>query len=447
MSRFNLAWLIAVPLAMLAAVSLSFTAPTKQNDKEYKLVRTVVDVLAEVDQHFVRPLDDEQKQKLVEDMINGGLDRLDPYSQYMNEDEYRHFDAQTEGNFGGVGIQLGIDPRSGLPMVISPMVGTPAHEAGILAGDVIVRIDDKPTENMRHYEMIRMIQGEPGTKVNLSVVHDGTRTTETYTIVRAVIEVQTVLGLTRKEDNVKEFDWFADRANGIGYIRLVQFTKHTAGDLKAAVERLEGEGMRALVLDLRDNPGGLLESAVTVSDMFLTSGRIVSTKDRNGSGKSWEAKQDGTLFEPAAKKPIAVLINKNSASASEIVSAALQDNHRAVVIGERSYGKGSVQKIIKLGGPGDVPTALKLTTDTYWRPSGANMHRYPDSKDTDEWGVKPDAGFEITMKDDERLAYLRYKRNKDIIRKDKPKDPDQPFTDRALDKSVEYLKEELKKQG
>ena len=135
MSRFNLAWLITVPLAMLLGVSLSFTAPSRQNDQEYKLVRTVVDVLAEVDQHFVRPLDEDQKQKLVEDMINGGLDRLDPYSQYMNSDELRQFNAQTEGNFGGIGIHLGIDPRSGLPLVISPMVGTPAHEAGILAGD------------------------------------------------------------------------------------------------------------------------------------------------------------------------------------------------------------------------------------------------------------------------------------------------------------------------
>ena len=441
MSRFNLAWLIVVPLAMLAAVSVSLTAPTQRNDKEYKLVRTVVDVLAEVDQHFVRPLDDEQKQKFVEDMVNGGLDRLDPYSQYMNPDEFRHFNAQTEGNFGGVGIQMGIDPRTGLPLVISPMVGTPAHEAGVLAGDIIVKIDDKPTESMRYNEVVRMIQGEPGTKVTLTVVHEGSRSTDSYTITRAMIEVPTVLGLTRKEENVREFEWFVDRASGIGYIRVIQFTEHTADDLKKAIERLEGEGMRALVLDLRDNPGGLLKSATDVSDLFLTSGRIVSTKDRNGSGKSWEARADGTVFEPAAQKPIAILINRFSASASEIVSAALQDHHRAVVVGERSYGKGSVQKIIKLGN--EPPTALKLTTDTYWRPSGANMHRYPDSKESDEWGVKPNSGFEIVMKEDERLDYLRYKRNKDIIRKEKPKEPENPFTDRALDKAVEHLKAEL----
>jgi carboxyl-terminal processing protease len=443
MSRYNLAWIVCVPLAVLLGVSLSFTAPSREHDKEYKLVRTIVDVLAEVDQHFVRPLDDEQKQKLVEDMINGGLDRLDPYSQYLNADEFRQFNSQTEGNFGGVGIQLGVDPRSGLPMVISPMVGTPAHEAGILAGDIILKIDDKSTDTLRHSDIVRMIQGEPGSKITITVVHEGAKQSEPITLIRAKIEVPTVLGFNRREDNSKEFEWFADREHGIGYIRVVQFTEHTADDIKKAVDQLEGEGMKALILDLRDNPGGLLTSAIAVSDLFLESGRIVSTKDRNQSGRSWDAKADGYPYESAEKRPMAVLINKNSASASEIVAAALQDNKRAVIVGERSYGKGSVQKVIRLGG--DPPTALKLTTDTYWRPSGVNMHRYPDAKETDDWGVKPTPGFEIAMKDDERLEYLRYKRNKDIVRKDKPKEPEKPFVDRALVKAVEYLKGEAKK--
>jgi carboxyl-terminal processing protease len=443
MSRFNLAWLITVPLAMLLAVSLSFTAPKREHDKEYKLVRTVVDVLAEVDQHFVRPLDDEQKQKFVEDMINGGLDRLDPYSQYLNADDLRQFNSQTDGNFGGIGIHLGLDPRSGLPLVISPMVGTPAHDAGILAGDIIVKIEDKSTDTLRYNDVVRMIQGEPGTKVSLTVVHEGTRKPETVIVVRAMIEVKTVLGLNRRDDDIKEFDWFVDADNGIGYIRLIQFNEHTAEDLKKTIERLDGEGMRAVVLDLRDNPGGLLTSAIAVSDLFIESGRIVSTKDRNGQGKSWDAKTDSFAYESPAKKPMAVLLNRNSASASEIVAAALQDNSRAVVIGERSYGKGSVQKIIRISG--DPPTALKLTTDTYWRPNGVNINRYPDSKETDDWGVKPTPGFEIVMKDDERLEYLLYKRAKDIVRKDKPKEPAKPFVDRALVKAVEHLKGELSK--
>lgn len=432
MSRYNLAWLIAVPMMMLVCVTLSFSAPHRERDKEYKLVRTLVDVLAEVDQHFVKPLDDKQREQLVENMINGGLERLDPYSQYMNPDELKHFNAQTEGNFGGVGIHMGIDPRTGMLMVISPMVGTPAYDAGILAGDIIVKIDDKPTDNMRQSDAVQLIQGEPGTPISFTVVHEGTRQTETLTMKRAMIEVESVLGFNRKAENLKEWDWYVDQESGIGYIRVLQFTDKTAADIKKHVQQLEKDNAKGLIIDLRDNPGGLLTSAIEISDMFLKSGRIVSTKDRHGNGREWDAKPD-ELF---AGKPIAVLINKNSASASEIVAAALQDNKRAVLVGERTYGKGSVQKVIRLNG--DPPAALKLTTDSYWRPNGANMHRHPDSKDTDEWGVRPSPDMDIVMKDDERLEYLRYKRNKDIIRKE-PRE-ETPFKDRVLEKAIDAVK-------
>lgn len=442
MSRYNLAWLIAVPLAVLTGAVLTVASPGRDRDSEYRLVRQMVDVLAEVDQHYVRPLTPKQKERLVEDMINGGLERLDPYSQYLNSDEFRQFSAQTEGNFGGVGITLGVDPRTGLLMVISPMVGTPAHEAGILPGDIILKIDEKSTEGLRQPDAVKLITGEPGAPVSLTVMHEGGKQPETYRMIRAKIEVPSVLGLSRREDNLKEFDWFADRSTGIGYIRLVQFSDQTANDLKKTVERLMDEGMKALILDLRDNPGGLLTSAIEVSDLFLMDGKIVSTRDRNDSGKTWEAKRSGTLMEPAKDHPMVVLVNKQSASAAEIVSAALQDNNRATVVGERSFGKGSVQKVIPLGV--DPPTALKLTTDTYWRPSGVNMHRYPDSKETDDWGVKPNPGFEIVMKDEERLEYLRYKRSKDIIGKTVPKEKI-VFVDRALDKAVDHLKKQLAK--
>ena len=155
MSRFNLGFLLAIPLMMLAGLGLSFSAPNKDREREYKLIRTVVDVLAEVDQHFVKPLDDKGREKLVEDMINGGLERLDPYSQYMTPEEFKQFNAHTEGNFGGVGINLGVDPRTGLLMVVSPMVGTPAHDAGILAGDIITKINDQSTETMKMADAIK----------------------------------------------------------------------------------------------------------------------------------------------------------------------------------------------------------------------------------------------------------------------------------------------------
>jgi carboxyl-terminal processing protease len=442
MSRWNLAWLIAVPMMVLAGVVLSEAAPNKDRDKDYQLVKTVVDVLAEVDTHYVRELNDEAKRKLVEDMINGGLEKLDRYSTYMNADELKQFETQTEGNFFGVGIQLGSDPKTGMLMVISPMVGTPAYEAGILAGDIIVKIEDKSTENMRSADAVKMIQGKEGTAIKLTVVHEASRETETVSITRARIEIKSVVGYKRLESDPKQWEWFVE--DGIAYIRLVQFIDHTTEDLRKAVQAAEQAGAKALVLDLRDNPGGLLSSAIEVSDTFLREGLIVSTRDRNNHGREWRAKEDGTLM---LGKPMAVLINKNSASASEIVSAALQDNKRAVIVGERSFGKGSVQKIIKI--ESDPPTALKLTTDTYWRPSGVNIHRYEDAKDSDDWGVRPDKDFEVTLKDDERLEYLRFRRARDLVKgknppKEEKKDDKPPFRDRVLDKAVTYLKTQIK---
>jgi carboxyl-terminal processing protease len=449
MSRANLTWIICVPMVLLTGLALSHAARPK--DRDYPVIDVFVDVLSQIDKYYVRELDEKAKVKLVEDMINGGLEKLDPYSSYFNSDEYRAFESQTEGNFGGVGIQLGVDPKSGILMVISPMVGTPAYEAGILAGDLIVKIDGKSTESLRINDAVKIIQGEPGTPVTLTVLHEGTKETKEYSVKRARIEIQTVMGYRRSAENAKEWDWFYDKANGVGYIRLTQFNEKSTADLTKAVLKLQADGARGLILDLRDNPGGLLTAAVEISDMFMTHGKIVSTRDRAQRERSFEATVQGTLMEPANAFPMAVLVNKNSASASEIVSAALQDHHRAVVIGERSFGKGSVQKIIRMPNV-YPPTALKLTTDTYWRPSGQNIHRYPDSKETDEWGVKPNPGYEIEMKDEERLKYLLDRRDRDVIRngtkkeepavkeKDKDGKEKEPFTDRALQKAVDYIK-------
>ena len=444
MTRLNLAWMIAVPLALLLGLTLSYSAPNNPKEKDYELVKLMVDVLAEVDSHYVRKLDDAGKRKLVEDMINLGLEKLDPYSAYLNPEEYKQFERQSEGVFGGVGIQLGLEPKTGQLMVISPMVGTPAFEAGILADDLIVKINDKSTENMRISEAITHIQGEAGTPISLTVRREGEKEPKTLTMKRGRIEVEAVLGFERKENNPKEWQWFADKDNGIAYIRLVSFSEHATAELRKAVEIIQKEGAKALILDLRDNPGGLLSAAIDISDTFLTEGKIVSIRDRDQRGKVYEAKVNDTLFEPANKHPMVVLINKNSASASEIVSAALQDHKRAVIIGERSYGKGSVQKILKL--TNDPVTALKLTTDSYWRPSEKNIHRHPDFKETDEWGVKPDPGFDLPLKDEERIEYLKARRNQDIIGK-KKKDDEKPFTDRVLQKALEHLKKEVSGLG
>ncbi len=460
MSRRNLAWLLGIAAVSLLGIAVSYSAPTYEKDKDYELVRLVVDVLNEVRHKYVTDIDPERERRLVEDMINGGLERLDPHSTYINAREYKQFNKQNKGSFGGVGIQVGYDRQNrGRLVVISPMVGTPAYEAGIQAGDLIVKIDGKSAQNMRLSEAVDLIQGDPGQKITLTVLHEGAKEPVDVALVRDEIHVQSVLGDLRKPGNPKDWEFMIDKANRIGYLRLNNFSETAAAEMKAAVEELERDGVRGLILDLRNNPGGLLKAAVEISDLFLTKGVIVSTKGRNHKDEVYEAKQDGTFLLPEDKHPMAVLINKFSASASEIVAAALQDHKRAVVVGERSYGKGSVQNIILME---KDSSALKLTTASYWRPSGKNIHRFPDSKDTDEWGVTPDEGFTVEMDDKEHAAYFLYRNDRDVVRakqqtsgekpkaKDKPASGDKeekPYVDRVLQKALEHIRKEIDKAG
>jgi carboxyl-terminal processing protease len=460
MSHRNLGWLLGIAAIALLGIAVSYSAPAREKDRDYELVRLVVDVLQEVRQRYVVDIDADCERKLVEDMINGGLERLDPHSQYINPKEYKQFTKTSDGKFGGIGIQIGYDRQGrGQLQVISPMVGTPAYEAGVLAGDLIVKVDGKSTENMRLSEAVDLIQGDPGQKITLTVLHEGGEEPVDIDIVRAEIEVHAVLGDVRKPDDPKAWDFIMDSDNHIAYVRLTNFSKSAAQDLRAILEQLQKDGMRGLVLDLRNNPGGLLKSAVEIADLFLTDGVIVSTRGRDHEPEVYKAKEAGTLMLPAEKYPIAVLINKYSASASEIVAAALQDHKRAVIIGERSYGKGSVQNVIEME---NHTSALKLTTASYQRPSGKNIHRFPEAKDTDEWGVKPNPGFEVPLTLKEQVAYMRYRLDRDVVHGKsngkpaaKPKTEktgeaekeEKPFEDKVLNKALEYLRGEIKKVG
>jgi carboxyl-terminal processing protease len=410
-------------------------------------------VLGEVDHKYVRSLDAEAKRKLVEDMVNGGLERLDPHSSFINSKDYKRFTLNSKGEFGGVGIHISVDRMNlGQLTVVSPMVDTPAYEAGVLAGDIIVKIDGKSTESMRVSDAVDLIQGEPGTKVVLTVLHEGAKEPVDLEMERAIVRVPSVLGDLRNPDNQQEWDYFVDKTNHIAYLRVVSFSENTAKELHSVLQQVIRDGARGLVLDLRTNPGGLLRSAVDACRMFLNEGRIVSTKGRNQQEEVYDAKPHAA-FVPK-DLPVAVLINRLSASASEIVAAALQDHQRAVIVGERSYGKGSVQNVIEMEGH---TSALKLTTASYWRPSGKNIHRFPDSKESDEWGVAPDPGFEVKMKDEERLDYLISRRDRDIVhgknggpptkpKTDKDKEK-KPFVDRTLEKALDYLRGEIQKVG
>jgi len=449
MSRWNLAWLLGVTGVILLGYTVSTSAPTREQDNDYQLVHLLVDVLHEVEHKYVRPLDEEAKRKLVEDMINGGLTRLDPHSAFINAKEYKRFAVTNKGKFGGVGIQLG-DPKNNYLTVASPLIDTPAYAAGILPGDVILKIDGKSAHNMPVADAIDLITGDPGTKVVLTVQHEGSKEAIDLELIRAEIEVPSVLGDVRDPANPRNWDYLIDKANKIGYVRILSFGEITAKELRSAVEDLKKEGARGLIIDLRANPGGLLRSAVEVCRMFVPDGRIVSTRGRDQQEEVYDAHGDDLVIQPDKKFPIAILINHLSASASEIVAAAMQDHHRAVIIGERSYGKGSVQNVIEME---DRASALKLTTASYWRPSGQNIHRFTDSKDSDEWGVKPDNGFEVKLTDEDRRNYYAYRHERDVLQwkaaTEKPADQKErkgevkPFADKILERALTYIRHEL----
>ena len=379
----------------------------------------------------------------MEAAIKGMLTKLDPHSSYISPDDLDRFKTSVDSQFGGIGIQVTID--NGHLKVISPLVGSPAYEAGVQAGDRILEIEGKSTEGIDLDEAVRRMKGETGTSVSITVLHASSNKTETLKINRQVIHVETVLGDRRKADD--RWDFMLDHDRRIGYIRITAFSRDTARDVEKALKQLEKENLRGLILDLRFNPGGLLTSAIEISDLFIADGRIVSTEGRNSPERAWDAREPGT-YEGF---PIAVLINRYSASASEIVAACLQDHERAIVIGERSYGKGSVQNVIELE---DGKSALKLTTAGYLRPSGKNIDRETakGGKNADEWGVSPDEGYEMKLGDGEMLSLVTNRRKRDIVQVHTPSDagkeaaaaePESEFVDRQLQKAVEYLTENL----
>jgi carboxyl-terminal processing protease len=333
-------------------------------------------------------------------------------------------------------------------LVTSPIAGTPAYEAGIQPGDLITKVDGVSLENKRSSDAIELILGEPGTPITLTVLHEGETEPAEVALKRATIEVPTVVGDQHKIDDARDWDFIIDKEKKIAYIRVLEFGEQTAADLRKTLETLQAQGVSGLILDLRANPGGLLKSAVEVSDMFLSDGPIVSTRRRRSEdNETFTAKPDNNLLEPAVDHPIVVLIDKFSASASEIVSAALQDHNRATIIGERSYGKGSVQNLHALE---DRKTALNITIASYWRPSGKNIHRFPDAKESDDWGVRPNPGFEIAMSDQERKDYFAARRYRDIVSGKSGHMPDKlrekveaPFHDKVLDKALQHIREQL----
>ena len=350
-------------LIIFKFLTLSFVNSTETNI--YQKIDLFGEVLEKINKEYVDEIDQSDS---MDSAINGLLQSLDPYSAYMSPEIFNEMQTETSGEFGGLGIEVGME--SGVVKVISPIDDSPASKAGIKAGDYIIKIDNTQVQGKSLSEAVDLMRGPVGSSINLTIRRVGQKKAINFNIVREIIEIRSVRSELLKKN--------------IGYIRLTSFNENSSEQIKDQIKKFEKkQNVNSYILDLRNNPGGLLSQAIKVSDFFLNDGEIVSTKSRKASeNRKWFAKK-GDLIDG---KTLLVLINYGSASASEIVAGALKDHKRAIIIGENSYGKGSVQSIIPLKNKG----ALRLTVSKYYLPSG---------KSISEVGVSPD--IEINEESDE----------------------------------------------
>ncbi len=423
-------------IVMLAAV-VSLVCYHRAARNRYASV--FAEAMGYIHSEYVKPIDD---RTLFNAAMNGMTGELDPYSAYINPKAYSQFNVEMRQEFGGVGIEVSLDPQTKRLMIVNPLVGTPAFKAGALAGDTIVAIDGQSTEGWTLEDAVGVLRGPVGKPVTISVLHKGETEPVDLHITRATIEIESILGDTRNSDGTWNF--YLQEHPEIGYIRIASFGEHTAAELRKVL-KFKDHPIEALIIDVRGNPGGLLDSAVDICDMFISEGEIVSTRGRRPDDiRSYTAKSSTTIVP--ADLPVVVLVDEGSASASEIFSACLQDHKRAVIAGQRSWGKGTVQKVIELEGR---RSALKITTATYWRPSGKNIHRLGKERDlTGEWGVQPTPGLDVEMTQEQITAYYKWRRERDIAVGPQKETGDdevvEASADPVLEKAVEYLQSHKK---
>ncbi|HPD82419.1 MAG: S41 family peptidase [Alphaproteobacteria bacterium] len=349
-------------------------------DDTYRQLSLFGDVFERVRAQYVEPVTDE---KLVEYAIQGMLGSLDPHSSYLTADDFQDMQVQTKGEFGGLGIEVTME--NGFVKVVSPIDDTPAFKAGILAGDFITHLDNEPVMGLTLSEAVDKMRGKVGEPITITVVREGAEEPMDIEIIRNIIKIQSVRSRIEQGD--------------IGYIRITTFNQNTTPGLEKAIKEIKaeaGDKLKGYVLDLRNNPGGLLDQAISVSDTFLDKGEIVSTRGRNESDTKRDNATPGDLTDG---KPMIVLINGGSASAAEIVAGALQDHRRGILLGTQSFGKGSVQTIIPLPGHG----AMRLTTARYYTPSGRSIQAE---------GIEPDIVVEPAKV--EQLASFKRVREGDL---------------------------------
>ncbi|MFH1378644.1 MAG: S41 family peptidase [bacterium] len=415
--KHSLVWGLVVALSII--FPLQFVGVYASESKTYEQIKILVDILGYVKENYV---EDVETQKLVYGAAAGMVKTLDPFSQFMEPKIHKEMKVETKGEFGGLGIRISI--RDNWLTVITPLPGTPAYKAGIQSNDRIIKIEGEGIYNIDLEDAVSMLRGKPGTDVTITISREdinekGEKLPEIkdYTITRAVIKIESI--------NSRMV------TDSIGYVQLIEFTKNTYNDLHAAMKSLKENGMENFILDLRNNPGGLLDIAVDVCDEFLEKDQlIVYTQGRDPVSRNDYKAVRSSEF---SQLPMVVLINEGSASGSEIVAGALQDNQRAVIVGERTFGKASVQSVIPLSDG----SGLRLTTAHYYTPSGAHIHKL---KDAEKWGIDPDIEIKVT-----RETKLKLRTQNELVY-EKGKNPkseipaEEQVKDEVLERAVEIFK-------
>lgn len=409
-------------ITAIGGVAIGRWSAAQGNDAIYAELRTFTEVLSKITKNYV---DDVNSKELIRAAIRGMVNSLDPHSAYLTPEAYREFQTETKGEFGGIGIQIGI--KDGVLTVIAPIEDTPAFKAGIKAGDKILKIDGKPTKDMNINEAVSKMRGQKGKPVTITILRDEWKEPRDITIVRDIIKIKSV-----------KFKMIDDE---IGYIKITQFQENTANDLASALKTLRDRGAKSLILDLRNNPGGLLNIAVEVAEQFLPpKSLVVSIRGKSGEKIDYYTEGKRSSFVDI---PLIVLVNQGSASASEIVAGAIQDWNRAPVLGVQTFGKGSVQSLIPLSDG----SALKLTTAKYYTPKGRQIHAV---------GITPDIIVKLESKDSKEHPVIREKELEQAHRGEKiesrektPHEVDEK-NDNQLQRAIDILKswrimEKLKK--
>ncbi len=417
---------VLVTIVFLFGVSAEQKSPVVDaqayNNDTYEQIKLFSEALSIVQKNYVEKPD---TKEMVEGAIKGMLSSLDPHSSYMSPDMFKEMKIDTQGEFQGIGITIGM--RDGILTVISPIDDTPAFRAGIIAGDKIIMVEGKPTKDMTMMDAVKLMRGPKGTKVTISIAREGEPKPLKFTIIRDVIPLTSV--------KVKEID------KSVGYIRITNFQKKTSREFLEALKKIREEKtdlFNGLIIDLRNNPGGLLVAAIEVSDIFIESGNIVSTRGRiQNQNYAYNAKKNGTQPD----YPIVILVNSGSASASEIVAGAMQDHKKAILLGTTTFGKGSVQTIIGLSDG----SAMRVTSARYFTPSGRSIQAT---------GIEPD--IVVMNSTGKKLGHVReqdltgHLENDQIEEKEKSEDekkpvtmdviPEDPKDDLQLMRAVDLLK-------